>query len=109
MINSSCFISFFFLLHPQNLPISLFVITKDLRFFTIWRTILGTNDTFLLNNSGLLTKKFVNLLKNAEDGIIDLNNAADTLEVRIVILNSLLLNSFIEKLMPSTGAKEAYL
>ncbi|KAL1823734.1 hypothetical protein ACET3Z_010512 [Daucus carota] len=31
---------------------------------------------------GLLTKKFVNLLKNAEDGIIDLNNAADTLEVQ---------------------------
>ncbi|XP_019197805.1 PREDICTED: transcription factor E2FB-like [Ipomoea nil] len=31
---------------------------------------------------GLLTKKFINLIKHAEDGIIDLNNAADTLEVQ---------------------------
>ncbi|CAL9000207.1 unnamed protein product [Prunus brigantina] len=30
---------------------------------------------------GLLTKKFNNLIKHAEDGILDLNNAADTLEV----------------------------
>ncbi|KAL6527936.1 hypothetical protein OROMI_029747 [Orobanche minor] len=31
---------------------------------------------------GLLTKKFIDLIKRAEDGIIDLNNAADTLEVQ---------------------------
>ncbi|CAL0333955.1 unnamed protein product [Lupinus luteus] len=31
---------------------------------------------------GLLTKKFINLIKQAEDGILDLNNAADTLEVQ---------------------------
>ena len=31
--------------------------------------------------SGLLTKKFVNLIKHAEDGILDLNKAAETLEV----------------------------
>ena len=31
--------------------------------------------------SGLLTKKFINLLKQAPDGILDLNNAAETLEV----------------------------
>ncbi|CAN1133971.1 Transcription factor E2FA [Linum perenne] len=31
---------------------------------------------------GLLTKKFVNLIKDAEDGIIDLNKAAETLEVQ---------------------------
>ncbi|KAK6144185.1 hypothetical protein DH2020_021005 [Rehmannia glutinosa] len=31
---------------------------------------------------GLLTKKFINLIKRAEDGILDLNNAADTLEVQ---------------------------
>lgn len=31
--------------------------------------------------SGLLTKKFINLIKHAEDGMIDLNNAADALEV----------------------------
>ncbi|CAN0879413.1 Transcription factor E2FA [Linum grandiflorum] len=31
---------------------------------------------------GLLTKKFVNLIKVAEDGIIDLNKAAETLEVQ---------------------------
>ncbi|KAM3227003.1 hypothetical protein ACQJBY_059133 [Aegilops geniculata] len=31
---------------------------------------------------GLLTKKFINLLKQAEDGILDLNNAAETLEVQ---------------------------
>ncbi|XP_019448862.1 PREDICTED: transcription factor E2FB-like [Lupinus angustifolius] len=30
----------------------------------------------------LLTKKFINLIKQAEDGILDLNNAADTLEVQ---------------------------
>uniref|UniRef100_A0A453NYL9 E2F/DP family winged-helix DNA-binding domain-containing protein n=1 Tax=Aegilops tauschii subsp. strangulata TaxID=200361 RepID=A0A453NYL9_AEGTS len=33
-------------------------------------------------SSGLLTKKFINLLKQAEDGILDLNNAAETLEVQ---------------------------
>ncbi|KAF6159003.1 hypothetical protein GIB67_042084 [Kingdonia uniflora] len=31
---------------------------------------------------GLLTKKFINLIKHAEDGILDLNQAADTLEVQ---------------------------
>lgn len=30
---------------------------------------------------GLLTKKFINLLKHAQDGILDLNKAAETLEV----------------------------
>lgn len=31
--------------------------------------------------AGLLTKKFISLLKQAPDGILDLNNAAETLEV----------------------------
>ncbi|CAL5352548.1 unnamed protein product [Camellia sinensis] len=31
---------------------------------------------------GLLTKKFINLIKHAENGILDLNKAADTLEVQ---------------------------
>ncbi|XP_076893653.1 transcription factor E2FA-like [Bidens hawaiensis] len=31
---------------------------------------------------GLLTKKFINLIKHAEGGILDLNNAADILEVQ---------------------------
>ncbi|KAG8088756.1 hypothetical protein GUJ93_ZPchr0010g9683 [Zizania palustris] len=31
---------------------------------------------------GLLTKKFINLLKQAPDGTLDLNNAAETLEVQ---------------------------
>ncbi|CAL0329015.1 unnamed protein product [Lupinus luteus] len=31
---------------------------------------------------GSLTKKFINLIKHAEDGILDLNNAADKLEVQ---------------------------
>ncbi|XP_012572831.1 transcription factor E2FB isoform X2 [Cicer arietinum] len=31
---------------------------------------------------GLLTKKFIHLIKQAEDGILDLNKAADTLEVQ---------------------------
>lgn len=35
------------------------------------------------NFTGLLTKKFINLLKQAEDGILDLNKAAGTLEVMI--------------------------
>ena len=33
------------------------------------------------SDSGLLTKKFINLIKHAEDGILDLNKAAETLEV----------------------------
>lgn len=33
------------------------------------------------NFTGLLTKKFINLVKHAEDGILDLNKAAETLEV----------------------------
>ncbi|KAL1152570.1 hypothetical protein V6Z11_A09G117300 [Gossypium hirsutum] len=33
-------------------------------------------------NPGLLTRKFINLIKQAEDGILDLNKAADTLEVQ---------------------------
>jgi len=33
-------------------------------------------------HSGLLTKKFINLIKHAEDGMLDLNKAADTLEVK---------------------------
>ncbi|KAG4980006.1 hypothetical protein JHK85_033964 [Glycine max] len=32
---------------------------------------------------GLLTKKFINLIKQAEDGILDLNKAADTLEAEV--------------------------
>lgn len=31
---------------------------------------------------GILTKKFINLIKHAEDGILDLNNAAEALEVQ---------------------------
>ncbi|XP_022766988.1 transcription factor E2FA-like isoform X2 [Durio zibethinus] len=31
---------------------------------------------------GLLTKKFINLIKHSEDGILDLNKAAETLEVQ---------------------------
>ncbi|KAL3532147.1 hypothetical protein ACH5RR_005668 [Cinchona calisaya] len=31
---------------------------------------------------GLLTKRFINLIKHAEDGILDLNKAAETLEVQ---------------------------
>ncbi|XP_052481902.1 transcription factor E2FB isoform X5 [Gossypium raimondii] len=34
------------------------------------------------SNLGLLTKKFINLIKQAEDGILDLNKAAGTLEVQ---------------------------
>lgn len=34
------------------------------------------------SHSGLLTKKFINLIKHAEDGMLDLNKAADTLEVK---------------------------
>ncbi|KAI3965588.1 hypothetical protein MKX01_010545 [Papaver californicum] len=34
------------------------------------------------NSLGLLTKKFIYLIKHAEDWILDLNNVADTLEVQ---------------------------
>ncbi|CDP21966.1 unnamed protein product, partial [Coffea canephora] len=36
---------------------------------------------FLIFLSGLQTKNFVNLIKHAEDGILDLNEAAKTLEM----------------------------
>lgn len=32
---------------------------------------------------GLLTKKFIDLIKQAEDGVLDLNKAADTLHVSV--------------------------
>ena len=35
----------------------------------------------LYNLIGLLTKKFISLLQQAEDGTLDLNKAADMLEV----------------------------
>ena len=35
---------------------------------------------------GLLTKKFLNLLKGAPGGMVDLNNAAETLEVGSLLL-----------------------
>ena len=35
-------------------------------------------------NAGLLTKKFITLMKQAEDGVLDLNKAADTLNVGIL-------------------------
>ncbi|CAB4283333.1 unnamed protein product [Prunus armeniaca] len=34
-------------------------------------------------HSGLLTNKFNNLIKHTEDGILVLNNAADTLEAQV--------------------------
>jgi len=36
------------------------------------------------NFTGLLTKKFIHLLKRAEDGILDLNKAAETLQVHFL-------------------------
>lgn len=41
--------------------------------------------------SGLLTKKFINLIKHADAGVLDLNKAADTLEVIVLVSNPLLL------------------
>ncbi|KAL0735333.1 hypothetical protein Bca4012_011543 [Brassica carinata] len=38
--------------------------------------------SYVKSNAALLTKKFINLIKQAEDGILDLNKAADTLEVQ---------------------------
>ncbi|KAG8376828.1 hypothetical protein BUALT_Bualt09G0104400 [Buddleja alternifolia] len=35
-----------------------------------------------VSNVGLLTKRFINLIKHAEDGELDLNKAADTLQVQ---------------------------
>lgn len=34
------------------------------------------------NSLGLLTRKFINLLKQTQDGILDLNDAAKILDVR---------------------------
>lgn len=42
----------------------------------------------ILKLLGLLTKKFINLIKQARDGILDLNKAAETLKVKVInILN----------------------
>lgn len=38
---------------------------------------------FCISLPGLLTKKFINLIKRAEDGVLDLNKAAETLEVSL--------------------------
>lgn len=38
--------------------------------------------TVFYGDSGLLTKKFIDLIKQADDGVLDLNKAADTLHVR---------------------------
>jgi hypothetical protein len=46
-----------------------------------WRRPLSATDYTFVSISGLLTKKFVNLIKQAEDGVLDLNKAADTLHV----------------------------
>lgn len=47
----------------------------------------GTNAVMLgLLYSGFLTKKFIHLIKHAEDGILDLNKASDTLEVSVFLL-----------------------
>ncbi|KAJ8538275.1 hypothetical protein K7X08_014815 [Anisodus acutangulus] len=43
---------------------------------------LNVGDSYRYDNSlGLLTKKFISLLQEAEDGILDLNHSADVLEV----------------------------
>lgn len=38
----------------------------------------------ILKLLGLLTKKFINLIKQARDGILDLNKAAETLQVKVI-------------------------
>lgn len=73
--------------------ISSLVIIKLLLLFNFLFALLDGNEvslcyfnypmSFSLKNLGLLTKKFINLIKQAEDGILDLNQAADTLEVNI--------------------------
>lgn len=42
--------------------------------------------TSINSHAGLLTKKFINLIKHAEDGMLDLNKAADTLQVKFINL-----------------------
>ena len=61
------------------------------------------------NFTGLLTKKFINLLKQAEDGNLDLNKAAETLEVIIKLSDCMhfsILNANL-RVSNDTGAKEA--
>lgn len=41
------------------------------------------------NSLGLLTKKFIDLMKSAEEGILDLNSAALTLQVRCLSIQSI--------------------
>ena len=59
--------------------------------------------------SGLLTKKFVNLIKHAEDGILDLNKAADTLEVINLLDNFMIyaLKYILIGCYNDTGAEKA--
>ena len=59
-------------------------------------------------NSGLLTKKFINLIKQAEDGMLDLNKAADTLEVTVSLFGQTIrsYNSISWRFYVSAGAKE---
>ncbi|KAH0849925.1 hypothetical protein HID58_095955 [Brassica napus] len=50
---------------------------------------------------GLLTKKFVNLIKQAKDGMLDLNKAAETLEVQKRLRSISLLGYFFSHLNTS--------
>ncbi|XP_006361101.1 transcription factor E2FB-like isoform X2 [Solanum tuberosum] len=63
---------------PMQTPIS----GKDGNSQKAPRTSKARSAAQATSSLGLLTKKFINLLKHAKDGILDLNKAADTLEVQ---------------------------
>jgi hypothetical protein len=77
------------------LLINLYFIFKEARLISVYLCLWNIPISCLRvttmsydSHSGLLTKKFINLIKHAEDGILDLNKAAETLEVTIILFGS---------------------
>lgn len=54
--------------------------------FFLYGFVIKINQTCSVSFTGLLTKKFVNLILEAEDRTLDLNRTADVLEVNRILL-----------------------
>lgn len=54
--------------------------------FFLYGFVIKINQTCNVSFTGLLTKKFVNLILEAEDRTLDLNRTADVLEVNRILL-----------------------
>ncbi|KAI3508222.1 hypothetical protein L1887_23228 [Cichorium endivia] len=75
---------------------------------TLFQILAHRLHLLLLAVVGLLTKKIINLIKHAEDGILDLNNAADTWrnsKIEFVGSKGLILQNLLEDDVASLQAE----